>query len=112
MEECERVQRKLLPAESASFKQLSGGAKECLHSHFIGQELVICPHLAAKDDGKYIIPVCTVIANKIRVLLLRRGAWILFSDGHSLPQIQCVVGFQMRGHRPTFRRLEKDDKRK
>lgn len=55
----------------------------------------------------------SVIANKIRVLLLRRrGAWILFSDGHSLPQIQCVVGVQMRGHRPTFRRLEKDDKRK
>ena len=54
----------------------------------------------------------SVITDKVRNLLLRRRTCILVSDGHSLPQVQCVTGVQMRGLRPPFRRPEKDDEMK
>ena len=56
--------------------------------------------------------VYSVNSDKVRNLLLRRRSCILVSDGHSLPQVQCVIGVQMRGLRLTFMRLEKDDEMK
>ena len=56
--------------------------------------------------------VYSVNSDKVRNLLLRRRSCILVSDGHSLPQVQCVIGVQMRGLRLKFRRLEKDDEMK
>ena len=55
-------QRVLLLVELASFKQVSKSATKYLHSHFIGPELIIWTHPAAKDDGKCIILVCTVLS--------------------------------------------------
>lgn len=49
--------RKLLPAHSAPFKQLSASPTQYLHSHSVGHKLISWPHLAAKDDEKCIILV-------------------------------------------------------
>ena len=106
-------ERVLLLVELASFKQVSRSATKYLHSHFIGPELIIWIHPAAKDDGTvHYSSVYSAISDKVRNLLLRRRTCILVSDGHSLPQVQCVIGVQMRGLRLTFRRPEKEDEMK